>query len=68
MIKEFNKDFSIRIDVSDCKSIIAGYDANLNFFLIVSGMFILMMSILYGSLQMAGVFLQMRKCETIDKL
>ena len=30
MIKEFNKDFSIRIDVSDCKSIIAGYDANLN--------------------------------------
>lgn len=30
MIKEFNNDFSIKIDTSACKSLIAGHDINLN--------------------------------------
>ena len=30
MKKEFYNDFSIRIDTSACKSIIAGHDLNLN--------------------------------------
>ena len=30
MIKGFNNDFSIKIDTSACKSLIAGHDINLN--------------------------------------
>ena len=30
MIKEFYNDFSIKIDTSACKSLIAGHDINLN--------------------------------------